>query len=140
MSFGSSLDSDLSSDLESVDSFNFIDKFTKWIEAVPVTSADAASVVSFIKVIVFRFGVPNNIVMDNSSNFTSKEFKAYCEEVGDLVLRLTQDSHEKSESPWIGPYIVTEVIPGEAYRLKDKKSGKEEGNQWNVAQLRRFYA
>jgi hypothetical protein len=61
-------------------------------------------------------------------------------QVGDLVLRLTQDGHEKFESPWLGPYIVIEVIPGGAYRLKDKKTGKAESNLWNVAQLRRFYA
>jgi hypothetical protein len=30
-----------------------VDKFTKWIEAVPGSSADAASVVRFIKGIVF---------------------------------------------------------------------------------------
>jgi hypothetical protein len=42
--------------------------------------------------------------------------------VGDLVLRLRQDSHGKLESPWVGPYIVTEVIPGGAYRLQDKKN------------------
>ncbi|KAK1692121.1 hypothetical protein QYE76_008818 [Lolium multiflorum] len=179
---------------------------------------DAASVVSFVKGIVFRFGVPHSIVTDNGSNFTSKEFKAYCGErqetpfflvhgaeavlpieiehnsprvveydeetsrkaleddvdaldeardevlsrvtkyqqdlknyhsrrlrprsfqVGDLVLRLTQDSHEKFESPWVRPYIVTEVIAGGAYRIKDKKTGVAEPNPWNVAQLRRFYA
>jgi hypothetical protein len=32
-----------------------------------------------------------------------------------------QDVHGKLESPWLGPYIVTEVIPGGAYRLRDKK-------------------
>jgi hypothetical protein len=48
--------------------------------------------------------------------------------VGDLVLRLRQDSHDKLESPWVGPYIVTEVIPGGAYRLQDKKTGKDESN------------
>jgi hypothetical protein len=37
--------------------------------------------------------------------------------VGDLVLRLKQDGHGKLESPWVGHYIVTEVIPGGAYRL-----------------------
>jgi hypothetical protein len=37
--------------------------------------------------------------------------------VGDLVLRLKQDGHGKLESPWLGPYIVTEDIPGGAYRL-----------------------
>jgi hypothetical protein len=38
---------------------------------------------------------------------------------GDLVLRLKQKGHHKLESPWEGPYIITEVIPGGAYRLKD---------------------
>jgi hypothetical protein len=37
--------------------------------------------------------------------------------VGDLVLRLKQDGHGKLELPWLGPYIVIEVIPGGAYRL-----------------------
>jgi transposase InsO family protein len=258
-----------------------VDKFTKWVEAKPINSPDAASAVKFIKSIVFRFGVPHSIVTDNGSNFTSKEFKAYCAEVGiklhfasvahpqtngqvekangiicsgikkrllaplekarhtwpeelpsvlwsirttpntatqetpfflvhgaeavlpieiehnsprvaefneetsrkaleddvdaldeardevlsrvtkyqqdlknyhsrrlrprsfqvgDLVIWLTQDSHEKFESPWVGPYIGTEVIAGGAYRIKDKKTGIAEPNPWNVAQLRRFYA
>jgi hypothetical protein len=60
--------------------------------------------------------------------------------VGDLVLRLKQDGHSKLESPWVGPYIITEVIPGGAYRLQDKKIGKEKSNPWNAEQLRRFYA
>jgi hypothetical protein len=38
------------------------------------------------------------------------------------------------------PYIVTEVIPGGAYRLQDKKTGKDESNPWNAEQLRCFYA
>ena len=39
---------------------------------------------NFIKEIVFRFGVPNSIVTDNGSNFTSREFKDYCEGLGIL--------------------------------------------------------
>jgi hypothetical protein len=60
--------------------------------------------------------------------------------VGDLVLRLKQDGHGKLESLWLGPYIVTKVIPGGAYRLRDKKTGKDESNLWNAEQLRWFYA
>jgi hypothetical protein len=56
-------------------------------------------------------------------------------EVGDLFFRLKQDGHEKLESSWLGPYIITEVISGGAYRLKDKKADKDEPNTWNVAQL-----
>jgi hypothetical protein len=48
-----------------------VDRFTKWIEAKPVTTADATKVVNFTKGIVFWFGVPNSIVTDNDSNFTS---------------------------------------------------------------------
>jgi hypothetical protein len=60
--------------------------------------------------------------------------------VGDLVLRLKQDDHGKLESPWVGPYIVTEVILGGAYRLQGMKTGKDESNPWNAEQLRRLYA
>ncbi|KAK1593911.1 hypothetical protein QYE76_018545, partial [Lolium multiflorum] len=59
-----------------------VDKFTKWIEAKPINSPDGASAIKFVKSIVFRFGVPHSIVTDNDSNFTSKEFKTYCAEVG----------------------------------------------------------
>jgi transposase InsO family protein len=213
-----------------------VDWFTKWIEAKPITTTDATAAVNFIKGILLMFGVPNSIVTDNGSNFTSREFKDYCEgmgmekerhgwvnklpntatqetpfflvhgteamlpieikhnsprvvnydeetsqkaleddidavdeardvvlsrvsacqqnlknyhsrrlrpmsfEVGDLVLRLKQDGHEKLESPWLGPYIVTEVIQGGAYRLKDKKTRKYEENPWNIAQQWSFYA
>jgi hypothetical protein len=56
--------------------------------------------------------------------------------VGDLVLRLKQDGHGKLESPWVGPYIVIEVIPEGAYSLQDKKTGQNESNPWNAEQLR----
>jgi hypothetical protein len=59
-----------------------VDKFTKWIEAAPVTTQDSTTVVNFIKSIVFPFGVPHNIITDNRINFTSKEFKSYCESMG----------------------------------------------------------
>jgi transposase InsO family protein len=258
-----------------------VDKFTKWVEAAPVTTQDSKAAITFIKSIVFRFRVPHSIITDNGTNFTSKEFKDYCEGlgiklkfasvahpkingqvekanglicngikkrllaplekaknawvdelpsilwslrttpnaatqetpfflvhgakvvlpveitheapriaaydeatstealqddvdaldeardvalaratqyqqnlrnyhssrvcprsfvVGDLVLRLKQDGHGKLESPWVGPYIMTEVIPGGAYPLQDKKTGQNESNPWNAEQLRRFYA
>jgi hypothetical protein len=56
-----------------------VDKFTKWVEAASVTTQDSIAAINFIKSIVFRFGVPYNIITDNGTNFTSKEFKNYCE-------------------------------------------------------------
>jgi hypothetical protein len=76
----------------------------------------------------------------NQRNYHSSRVRPRSFVVGDLVLRLKQDGHGKLESPWVGPYIVTEVIPGGAYRLQDKKTGKDERNPWNAEQLWRFYA
>jgi hypothetical protein len=76
----------------------------------------------------------------NLRNYHSSRVRPRSFMVGDLVLRLKQDGHGKLVSPWVGPYIMTEVIPGGAYRLKDKKTGKDESNPWNAEQLQWFYA
>jgi hypothetical protein len=59
-----------------------VDKFTKWLEAAPVTTQDSTTAINFIKSIIFRLGVPHSIIMENGTNFTSKEFKNYCESMG----------------------------------------------------------
>jgi hypothetical protein len=76
----------------------------------------------------------------NLQNYHSHRVRPRSFEKGDLVLRLKQDGHGKLELPLLGPYVVTKLIPRGAYRLKDKKTNKDEGNPWNVEQLRRFYA
>jgi hypothetical protein len=75
----------------------------------------------------------------NLRNYHSSRVRPRSFMAGDLVLRLKQDGHGKLESPWEGPYIVTEVIPGGAYRLQDMKMGQHESNPWNTEQLRWFY-
>ena len=44
-----------------------IDKFSKWIEARPITKIKSEQTVQFFTDIVYRFGVPNSIIMDNST-------------------------------------------------------------------------
>ena len=56
-----------------------VDKFTKWIEARPVTNQGAAEAVKFFESIIFRFGVPHNIITGNGSNFASDEFSNFCD-------------------------------------------------------------
>jgi hypothetical protein len=58
--------------------FVAVDKFTKCIEAKPAASITAAKAVEFIKEIMYRFGVPNNIITDNGTQFTVREFKDFC--------------------------------------------------------------
>ena len=55
-----------------------IDKFTKWAEVEAIHTILAGSAVKFIKGLVNQFGVPNHIITDNGSQFTSNLFKTYC--------------------------------------------------------------
>ena len=55
-----------------------IDKFTKWPKVEPMRTIPAKSAVKFIRGLVCRFGVPNRIITDNGSQFTSGIFKSYC--------------------------------------------------------------
>ena len=59
-----------------------VDKFTKWIEAMPVTNQKGKTAIKFFESIVYRFSVPHNIITDNGSNFISKEFQDFCEGLG----------------------------------------------------------
>ena len=62
--------------------FVAVDKFTKWAEVEAVRSIPARAAVKFIRGLVCRFGVPNRIITDNGSQFTSGIFRAYCESLG----------------------------------------------------------
>jgi hypothetical protein len=71
-----------------------VDKFTKWVEAAPVTTQDSTVAINFIKSIVFCFRVPHNIITDNGTNVMSKEFKSYCESMG-IKLKFASVAHPK---------------------------------------------
>src|SRR3954464_14911482 len=72
-----------------------VDKFTKWIEAVPITSSTTLMAVNFIKSIIFRFGVPHNIIIDNGTNFTAAEFQNFFQELG-IKINYTSVTHPQS--------------------------------------------
>jgi hypothetical protein len=72
-----------------------VDKFTKWIEATPVTTQDSTMTINFIKLIVIRFGVSHSIITDNGTNFTSKEFKNYYKSMG-IKLNFASIAHSQT--------------------------------------------
>ena len=80
------------------------------------------------------------VYQQNLRNYQGRRLRTRYFMVGDLVLRLKQKKVHKLASPWEGPFIITELIDGGAYRLKDAKTGEISHNPWNVAHLRRFYA
>jgi transposase InsO family protein len=58
--------------------FVAVDKFTKWVEGKPAASIAAAKAVEFVKEIMNQFGILNNIITDNGTQFTAREFKDFC--------------------------------------------------------------
>jgi transposase InsO family protein len=51
-----------------------VNKFTKWIEALPITNIRSEEVVKFFLDIIYRFSIPNYIIIDHGTNFTEKKF------------------------------------------------------------------
>ena len=59
-----------------------VDKFTKWIEAKPITNIRSEEAVKFFLDIIYHFGVPNHIITDQGTNFTGKKFLDFCDGYG----------------------------------------------------------
>jgi transposase InsO family protein len=72
-----------------------INKFSKWIKAVPITNQEVTTAVKFFESIIYRYGVPNNIITDNGMNFTSGEFQDFAKELG-IKIKYALVAHPKS--------------------------------------------
>jgi len=54
--------------------FVLIDKFSKWIEYMPLVKATSEKAVEFLNQIIHRFGTPNSIITDLGTQFTGTTF------------------------------------------------------------------
>jgi transposase InsO family protein len=72
-----------------------VDKFSKGIEAVPVTNQEATTAVKFFESIVYRYGVPSSIITDNGTNFTWGKFQDFAKTLG-IKLKYASVAHPKS--------------------------------------------
>ncbi|KAJ9539344.1 hypothetical protein OSB04_032077 [Centaurea solstitialis] len=66
------------------------DYFSKWIEAAAFSQVRDKEVISFIqKNIIYRFGVPAEIMCDNGSQFISDKTRTFCEKRGIKLITST---------------------------------------------------
>jgi transposase InsO family protein len=72
-----------------------VDKFAKWVKVKLAASITAAKAVEFIIEIMYRFGIPNNIITDNGTQFTTREFKDFCADSG-IKINYASVSHPQS--------------------------------------------
>jgi transposase InsO family protein len=105
--------------------FVAIDKFTKWPEAIPVVNITKAAAVKFLKSIVCRFGVPNRIITDNGTQFTSHLFRGYCEDIG-IQLCFASVAHPRSNGQV--ERANAEILRG--LKTRSYNSLKKHGANW----------
>jgi len=58
------------------------DSFSKWPEVFEMNKTDAKSMVDKLREIVARYGLPGKIVSDNGPQFTSNEYREFCNRNG----------------------------------------------------------
>jgi transposase InsO family protein len=79
------------------------DKFTTWIEVKPTASITIAKAVEFIKEIMYIFGIPNNIIIDNGTQFAAREFKDFCADSGNKI------NHASVSHPWSNDQVERSI-------------------------------
>ncbi|KAL5475687.1 hypothetical protein EMCRGX_G006136 [Ephydatia muelleri] len=72
-----------------------IDAFSKWLEIKPQTSTTSAITIKSLREMFSRFGLPKMIVSDNGPQFSSQEFREFCESNNVIHVRTTP-YHPKS--------------------------------------------
>ncbi|KAL5470941.1 hypothetical protein EMCRGX_G029003 [Ephydatia muelleri] len=66
-----------------------VDAFSKWIEIKPQRSTTTSGTVKALREIFCRFGLPRVIVSDNGPQFSSQEFKQFCDSNNIVHIRST---------------------------------------------------
>ena len=102
-----------------------IDKFTKWTEVGAVTKVTAQLAVKFFKGLVCRFGVPNRVITDNGTQFTSHTFMQYIQDLGSKVC-FASVAHPRSNGQ--EERANAEVLQGLRTQTFDKL--RKSGRRW----------
>jgi hypothetical protein len=58
--------------------FTRTDKFTKWIEEMPVVNITQEAAVKFLQSIIYRFSVPRRVLTNNGTQFKGAMFVGCC--------------------------------------------------------------
>jgi hypothetical protein len=59
-----------------------IENFTKWIEVRPLATITSTTIRKFFwQQIIYRFGVPRELTVDNGKQFDCQDFREYCRSI-----------------------------------------------------------
>ena len=69
-----------------------VDSYSKYIDVGPMSTAISTTTIRMLRTDFATFGLPEHIVTDNGSQFTSQEFKEFLHENG-ILHTLTSPGH-----------------------------------------------
>jgi len=72
--------------------FVLVNKFSKWIEYMPLIKATSEKAIEFLNQIIHRFGVPNSIITDLGTQFTDTTLWDLCDDRG-IVIKYVSIAH-----------------------------------------------
>jgi transposase InsO family protein len=100
--------------------FVLIDKFSKWIEYIPLTKASSEKAVEFLDQIIHRFGLPNSIIIDLGTQFTGNAFWDFCDERS-IVVKYVSVAHPRANGQVERDNgMILDTLKKRLYRENDK--------------------
>jgi hypothetical protein len=104
--------------------FVMIDKFSKWIEYMPLTKASSEKAVEFLDQIIHRFGLPNSIITDLGTQFTSSAFWDFCDERS-IAVKYVSVAHPRANGQVERVNcMILDVLKKRLYRENKKAPGR----------------
>jgi hypothetical protein len=96
--------------------------FTKWIEVKPLTNMSSTSIKKFFwENIIYRYGVPRHIIVDNAKYFDNVMFKEFCHQIGMKVAFATVYHPQSNEAVERANSLIFEAMKK---MLEGEKKGK----------------
>ncbi|GKV15261.1 hypothetical protein SLEP1_g26057 [Rubroshorea leprosula] len=97
-----------------------VDYFTKWVEARVLSSLTSRKVEDFVfSSIICRYGIPNQIVADNGTQFNCSSFRDFCSSYG-IKLQFTSVYHPESNG--MVEFVNKCILEGIKLRLEQHKA------------------
>jgi hypothetical protein len=103
--------------------FVLIDKFSKWIEYMPLVKASFEKAVEFLNQVIHRFSIPNSIIIDLGTQFIENTFWDFCDERS-IVVKYISVAHPRANGQVERANgIILDALKKRVYRENDKASG-----------------
>jgi hypothetical protein len=104
--------------------FVLIDKFSKWIEYMPLVKTSSEKAVEFLDQVIHRFGIPNNIITDLGTQFTENTFWDFCDERS-IVVKYVSVAHPRANGQVKRANgMILDALKKRMYRANDKAPGR----------------